>query len=398
MKKENDELTNLFRTRLEDVEMPVREGFWEELQRDIPMVISHRRQIIHRFSAAASVLLILAGASAAFWYFSPKEEIANAFTQVAVTTGTTGKMGADVIHEELPSIYASSTSPTPSSSKPAAVIEEHPDEESFSVSFSMSFSISSSTSNNDTQNRVTNRHEGQTSYAGGFENNKAISETEEDDAAVIPIKKEKHRTWSIGAFASGGILNDRHHSQQVEPFISYTAISATEPGTIKHKQPFSLGLSVRKELSERWGIESGVVYTQLNSELTAGERKSYTQDQTLHYVGIPLKADLSLYKSNHINLYASAGGMVEKCVSGKVKTNYYEDGVRTGADRNSLKADPLQLSLTAAVGLQYKLNDRLSLYAEPGLSYHFDDGSPITTIRKEKPLNINLLCGVRMTY
>lgn len=31
MKKENDEITDLFRTRLADAGMNVRDGFWEEL-------------------------------------------------------------------------------------------------------------------------------------------------------------------------------------------------------------------------------------------------------------------------------------------------------------------------------------------------------------------------------
>ena len=363
MKKENDELTNLFRTRLEDAEMPVREGFWEELQQDIPVVISRRRQFMHRFSAAASVLLILAGASAAFWYFSPKEEIANAFTQVAVSTGTSGKMGADIVHGELPDFHASSTSPVPVASKPAAAIEENEEEESFSVSFSMSFSISSS-SNTHAQNRTENNYDSQTSYGPGPEAGQPGFCADEQQGTLTIDKDKKHRTWSASVFASTALLNAHNHTPQY---------------TMKHKQPLSIGATVRKELSDRWGIESGLVYTRLNSETNATDG-SYSKDQTLHYVGIPVKADLNLYKNKRVNLYASAGGMVEKCMSGDVKPN------------------ELQLSLTAAVGLQYKLTERLSLYAEPGLSYHFDDSSPVTTIRKEKPLNMNLLCGVRMTY
>ena len=37
MKKENDEITDLFRTRLADAGMAVRDGFWEELSQDIPV-------------------------------------------------------------------------------------------------------------------------------------------------------------------------------------------------------------------------------------------------------------------------------------------------------------------------------------------------------------------------
>lgn len=382
MKKENDELTNLFLTRLQDVEMPVRDGFWEELQDEIPVMISRRRLFIRRFSAAASVMLILAGTSAAFWYFSPKEEIATAFTQMTVSTGTSAKMGIDVVHEELPSFQASTTSPVPASSKPGAMVDETEEEESFSMSISMSFSFSSSSSNETQHQNNTNRYENQASYAGGLNEGSASSQTKEESVSPVSIEKEKKRTWSVGVYASAGLLNDRIHSDQIQPFYTTPTIDGTPmPGTIKHKQPFSAGVAVRKELSDRWGIESGLVYTQLNSEISAASGTlSYTQDQKLHYIGIPVKADVSLYKTERINLYASAGGMVEKCVGGDVKPN------------------PLQLSLTAAAGIQYKLNDRLSLYAEPGLSYHFDDGSPVSTIRKEKPLNVNLSCGVRMTY
>ena len=61
MKKENDEITDLFRTRLADAGMSVRDGFWEELSQEIPVACQHRRRILlFRVAAAASVLLVLA--------------------------------------------------------------------------------------------------------------------------------------------------------------------------------------------------------------------------------------------------------------------------------------------------------------------------------------------------
>ena len=85
MKKENDEITDLFRTRLADAGMAVRDGFWEELSQDIPVACQHRRRLIFfRVAAAASVLLVLAASSATFWYFSPKEEMEEAFTKIVV--------------------------------------------------------------------------------------------------------------------------------------------------------------------------------------------------------------------------------------------------------------------------------------------------------------------------
>ena len=46
MKKEKDEITDLFRTRLADAGMAVRDGFWEELSQDIPVACQHRRRLM----------------------------------------------------------------------------------------------------------------------------------------------------------------------------------------------------------------------------------------------------------------------------------------------------------------------------------------------------------------
>ena len=109
--RENDEITGLFRSRLAGAEMTVREDFWEGLQRDLPSPVAAkgRRPLFlsprfHRVAASASVVFVLGAASAAFWYFSPKEEIKEAFTQVAAMTPE-GNLNGDVVQESFPSIH-----------------------------------------------------------------------------------------------------------------------------------------------------------------------------------------------------------------------------------------------------------------------------------------------------
>mgnify|MGYP000236653069 CR=1 FL=1 len=53
MKRENDEITDLFRSRLGNAEMTVRDGFWEELNSEV-MVRCHRRKVFFFRVAAAS--------------------------------------------------------------------------------------------------------------------------------------------------------------------------------------------------------------------------------------------------------------------------------------------------------------------------------------------------------
>jgi len=48
--------------------------------------------------------------------------------------------------------------------------------------------------------------------------------------------------------------------------------------------------------------------------------------------------------------------------------------------------------------VRYRLNDRFALFAEPSVSHHFGTDSETGTLRTERPTNLNLLCGVRMTY
>lgn len=164
---------------------------------------------------------------------------------------------------------------------------------------------------------------------------------------------------------------------------------------IKHHMPVTVGASVKWNLNEDWALESGLNYTYLYSELRSGA-KSYIEDkQKLHYVGIPLKVQRSVWNNSIFSFYASAGGMMEKCVSGSVETVCVDDNNRKSSGNEKLDVKPLQFSVLASVGLQANFNKLLSLYLEPGMIYYFDDNTDIITIRKDKPFNFNLQLGLR---
>lgn len=84
-------------------------------------------------------------------------------------------------------------------------------------------------------------------------------------------------------------------------------------------------------------------------------------------------------------MYVSGGGVIEKSVYGKL-----------GSEKLTVK--PLQFSLSSAVGVQINATKNIGFYVEPGVSYFFDDGSDVQTIRKENPFNFNLQAGIRFTY
>ena len=167
---------------------------------------------------------------------------------------------------------------------------------------------------------------------------------------------------------------------------------------VRHKFPISAGVSVRKALFDNFSLESGLVYTFLSSELFAGGNSHYWQEQELHYLGIPLKMGYTIWKQKRFSLYASAGAMAEVCVKGRLFTDYYVENVRTHQSKTDMDVNNVQFSVLAALGAQFDVVKSLSLFAEPGVQYFFDDKSGVETIRKEHPLSASVLLGMRVSF
>lgn len=164
----------------------------------------------------------------------------------------------------------------------------------------------------------------------------------------------------------------------------------------EHHLPIRIGLSVAYALTDRLSISSGLTYTRLSSDIKDASRESkYIGEQRLHYVGIPVNVSYKVASSRWISLYGTAGVLAEKCVSGTTDEGYVENNTMKYTNTHDISSKPLQMSVNAGVGIQFDFIDNVGIYAEPGLSYYFDDGSALQTIYKEKPLNFNLNVGVR---
>lgn len=163
-----------------------------------------------------------------------------------------------------------------------------------------------------------------------------------------------------------------------------------------HHLSIRIGLSVAYALTDRLSISSGLTYTRLSSDIKDASRESkYIGEQRLHYVGIPVNVSYKVASSRWISLYGTAGVLAEKCVSGTTDEGYAENNTMKYTNTHDISSKPLQMSVNAGVGIQFDFIDNVGIYAEPGLSYYFDDGSALQTIYKEKPLNFNLNVGVR---
>ena len=165
---------------------------------------------------------------------------------------------------------------------------------------------------------------------------------------------------------------------------------------MKHHVPFTVGASLQYELTDRWAIESGVTYTYLHSTAKAEGIFTYEWSQELHYIGIPLTASYKIINRNMFDLYARAGGAVERAVAANKVFNM-SAGTSEGISRPNEKIDckGVQMSVAAAIGAEVKLINRLGIYAEAGAGYFFDNNQPLS-YRSENPFSVTLQAGLRL--
>ena len=159
-------------------------------------------------------------------------------------------------------------------------------------------------------------------------------------------------------------------------------------GRTHHKLPVKGGLSLRYSLDDRWSVQTGVNYSYHSSEIEMGGEDI---DQQLHFIGVPVAVGYNVWGNRHVNVYLTAGGEVEKLVKGRRTVSY------TGQQRNEdVKMSRPQLSVQMSAGAEYRATRAVSLYIEPGVSYHFDNGSGVSTIYSDKPFEFGLSMGVRV--
>ncbi len=219
----------------------------------------------------------------------------------------------------------------------------------------------------------------------------------------------KQSGWGVGAYYGGGgnfsmdmtsgsgeyaMMDDPVGTSTQNYYDGEKANEVVELPEEKHHKPLRFGLSVRYVLDERWSLLSGITYSYLNSDIYVVYGSTIqSADQKLHYLGIPLAASYSIWQNDHVNIYAVAGGEIEKLVKGKLVV---DRGVNHKSYTESVKENRPVFSTNASAGIEYQTKNGVSLYAEPGASYHFDNGSGVHSAYTDKPWDFTINIGLRI--
>ncbi|MDR1368501.1 MAG: PorT family protein [Dysgonamonadaceae bacterium] len=425
MKKKNDDmLSKRIRERLKDFEQPVPDHIWSAIEEDlIPTASISRTKILwKRLSVAASFLVILSLGTVFFLHRSIREQkIVENNIEIQNIESNPSLLAEQNTQEDLLQKVADAqtvikpapqiTSLSEHSQKTEIPVIE-PEETTLKTK---SETIPETTEN--TAEKEPNQPAPQEKKSSDFYKDATADNNLWHDTSR---KKKKNNGISYalamgnaGNFESGNNSSHYNEEKMSAPNFNYsgsspltsidlanqsdvystTKVDETLPTDYSYDLPVSVGFTVRKYFSDVFALETGLVYTYLASKGKVVSTTPITNNTSLNYLGIPVKAVYSLYDKKRFSVYATAGGMVEKSISGKFKKT-----INNKVESGNLNVKELQFSVLGSVGINFQLLGHFGLFIEPGVAYYFDDGNDVMTIRKNQAFNFNLQGGLRLTY
>ena len=397
-KDKKDILSSGFRTKLEDYELPVRKDLWGEIEQDLIPVHKTAIRPLWKYigGIAASIALILSFGWGVLKILN-KQPTAEVVQIKPPKQGPIQISDQPTVHEIAeakegsysPASMKGSPKPLSLTTNPVELSEFTDDQSKNRTRPDVKEEQKEKEKEVPAQDKVKELLPSLDLYATQFS----------EEIPFIPKKKKNDLSLALAYTNQGPSPNSETTPllRYSEMFSDVATLNEDEVARnvvisdTKHKTPITASLSIRKSLNKKWALESGLTYTYLEtSEIqTLTDDRTFSDTYEMNYIGIPVKMVYSVITHGNLEIYASTGGMVEKCVYAKKKNS--EDNTN-----EKLDISELQWSVGGNIGVNYKVFKQLNVFVEPGISYYFDDKSELSNIRKDKPLNFNLQLGVRV--
>lgn len=428
MTKHNDWIEQL-RDKMDGFEEPAPEGLWQDIETALSQDAQQTRRALiiplRRWAAAAAVVATIIGGATWYWNNNNISQ-SNNLTETSEQAGSVKDLAASELlsqpqnHQEdllaVSQIPSASITPTAHQDIPTAhqdIPTAHQDIPTKLHSTSSPY-VTSPPSHDPTEQRTdTPQNDSRTPKAqppletktsnSTLRANQQPSKTEREILrALEEADKGGHRKtihYGVNLYAANDLIGISNSSTVVNytmapGYYGFDSDNETVKAPVrnynessKHYQPYSIGLTGRIGLTDKWSLSTGLVYTRLRSDFTStmGSAK-IKQKQTLHEIGIPLNVMYRVWGNRHLVTYAVAGGQADFNFKATLET----DGVSNDMDK-----DRVQWSVNAGIGAQYNFIPSLGVYLEPGVKYYFDNGSPLENTFKDKPCNFNIQFGIR---
>ena len=234
-------------------------------------------------------------------------------------------------------------------------------------------------------------------------NNITLSSNKEasNTLSIKEAKSPKTSNISFGFLASNNLNNNIHHGGSgVTPFIrfdneqeqEYSLSSYEAFSRFSHKQPLRVGLSIGYYISKRVMIETGIIYSFLESDFTLNSGIGEKGKQKLQYWGVPLFINYDILKYQNLRIYVGIGGEVNFNLSASQKYSINDIVVRHNKrDNRSIGAYRIK------AGVSYKIIKNTEIYTEPSFAKFFSD-TELNTIWTDNKYNFDLNLGLRLKF
>ena len=396
MKKDRDELDDLFRSKLYDYEADTFPEDWEAIEKRLPRPSVSMPRRTWYYGAVAAVAALLVAISGI--YFNKDEikteqlaEQTRLITQpIPAISETNPESGQKVLAQATPKIQAVKADwwTLTEEEKPElqeAEMASEPEEPLKETDYPRTTAL----------NAQPNRQ------------SRTLRTEQSSQNKELPEAKKPKRKWSFGMGAgsisagnSNSIGSYALRSSSLMPNETLALMNAVNmfqaPETeIHHKMPFSIGVSASRQFTDRWSLQLGLSYALLSSDWKTNTDYWGECKQRLHFLGIPVSVSYKIAEWKRFQFYASAGGKAELNVAGKLRTKLYSQEEVIGSYSEKQRVKEPYFSINGRVGVSYPLVRFLSAYAEVGADYYFDNGSDIETYYTEKPFRFGLQVGFR---
>lgn len=200
-------------------------------------------------------------------------------------------------------------------------------------------------------------------------------------------------------------LSDTYGSYTIDKMKAFNDIEKIEQESeTHHVQPISFGVLTSFDVTPKLYFETGIIYTYLSSETTSkSEDFKNSEKAQFHYLGVPLNLNYTILNLNKLDLFVTAGGMIEKDIYGRIKYSDEKklqtiDGGYATSNSMKIKQRNPQVSVTAGMGITYPIYDKVNLFGKVGGRYYLDAKNEYETYYSNERFGLDLQFGLKINF
>lgn len=164
--------------------------------------------------------------------------------------------------------------------------------------------------------------------------------------------------------------------------------------------PFSIGVGVRYNFTNRWALGTGIRYTNLGrtfvADFVSAEGIIVPQtdiDNHQHWLGVPLNVYYDIVNRGRWRVHGFVGGAVEFLLDNDFLVHYSPKDIHY----HEYGKQP-QWSLAGGLGVEFRITPRMGIYLDPNFRYYFNAQQQPRSLRTIQPLRFEMEAGLRFSF